>query len=76
MRWYKDYVLPDQYYKNTSIIDYLWSNMDNDKYFSDLMESALDEVSTKYKIIKQKTVRRNGKVYRVTVEEVIDDESE
>ena len=56
-------------------MDYLWSNIDTDKYFDDLMESALDEVSPKYKVIKQKTVRRNGKVYRVTVEEV-NDESE
>jgi len=76
MRWYKDYVLPNEYYKKTSIMDYLWGNIDTDKYFDDLMESALDEVSSKYKIIKQKTVRRNGKVYRVTVEEVINDESE
>jgi hypothetical protein len=75
MRWYKDYVLPSEYYKKTSIMDYLWSNIDTDKYFDDLMESALDEVSPKYKVIKQKTVRRNGKVYRVTVEEV-NDESE
>jgi hypothetical protein len=75
MRWYKDYVLPTEYYKKTSIMDYLWSNIDTDKYFDDLMESALDEVSPKYKVIKQKTVRRNGKVYRVTVEEV-NDESE
>ena len=75
MRWYKDYVLPTEYYKKTSIMDYLWSNIDTDKYFDDLMESALEEVSPKYKVIKQKTVRRNGKVYRVTVEEV-NDESE
>ena len=75
MRWYKDYVLPTEYYKKTSIMDYLWSNIDTDKYFDDIMESALDEVSPKYKVIKQKTVRRNGKVYRVTVEEV-NDESE
>ena len=48
---------------------------------TELMESALDEVAPKpepkkpvFKVISTKTVRRNNKVFRVTVEELTSEE--
>ena len=54
-----------------SVMDYLQS-MERDQNSADLIDEALDEVAPKqvYKVINKKTVRRNGKVYRVTVEEL------
>jgi hypothetical protein len=79
MRWYGDYY----YYnldqkKRMSLMDYIWSSMHTDQYCADLIDSALDEVAPKqvFKVINKKTVRRNGKVYRVTVEELTSEVSE
>ena len=59
-------------------MDYLWSNMETNQVCSDLIESALDDVAPKtvFKVVSKKTVRRNGKVYRVTVEELTSEMSE
>lgn len=56
-------------------MDYIWS-MNTD--CADLIDSALDEVAPKqvFKVINKKTVRRNGKIYRVTVEELTSEDTE
>ena len=71
MRWY------DNYFRTTrqvTLMEYLLSQMTDTTMHTELMESALDEVSPKpepkkpeFKVISTKTVRRNNKVFRVTV---------
>ena len=60
-----------------SLMDYLLAHMANmTEDHSDIMASALDEVApkpkpkTSFKVVSTKTVKRNGKTYRVTVEEL------
>ena len=76
MRWYDDYFRTN---RRMTLMDYLLANMYNMNYddHSDIAESALDEVAPKpqpkkptFKVVSTKTVRRNGKTYRVTVEEL------
>ncbi len=64
-------------------MDYLLAHMTNmTEDHSDIMASALDEVAPKpkpkttFKVVSTKTVKRNGKTYRVTVEELSDSEAE
>ena len=62
-------------------MDYLLAHMASmtDDH-SDIMASALDEVApkpkpkTSFKVVSTKTVKRNGKTYRVTVEELSESE--
>ena len=78
MRWY------DNYFRTTrhmTLMEYLLSQMTDTTMHTELMESALDEVSSKpepkkpeFKVISTKTVRRNNKVFRVTVEELTAEE--
>lgn len=78
MRWY------DNYFRTTrqmTLMEYLLSQMTDITMHTELMESALDEVSPKpepkkpeFKVISTKTVRRNNKVFRVTVEELTSEE--
>tara|TARA_R110002020_G_scaffold10668_9_gene40604 strand:+ start:9397 stop:9708 length:312 start_codon:yes stop_codon:yes gene_type:complete len=78
MRWY------DNYFRTTrqvTLMEYLLSQMTDTTMHTELMESALDEVSPKpepkkpeFKVISTKTVRRNNKVFRVTVEELTAEE--
>lgn len=69
--WYGDYFLNLEQRKRMSLMDYMWG-MERDQNCSELIDEALDEVAPKqvYKVINKKIVRRNGKVYRVTVEEL------
>ena len=83
MRWYDDYFSTN---RRMTLMDYLLANMYNMSYddHSDIADSALDEVAPKpqpkkptFKVVSTKTVTRNGKTYRVTVEELsIDSEEE
>jgi hypothetical protein len=78
MRWY------DNYFRTTrqvTLMEYLLSQMADTTMHTELMESALDEVAPKpepkkpeFKVISTKTVRRNNKVFRVTVEELTAEE--
>ncbi len=84
MRWY------DNYFRTTrqvTLMEYLLSQMTDIQQHNNLIDSALDEVAPKpepkkpeFKVISTKTVRRNNKVFRVTVEELtsedISDDSE
>ncbi len=82
MRWYDDYFRTN---RRMTLMDYLLANMYNMNYddHSDIAESALDEVAPKpqakkpaFKVVSTKTVRRNGKTYRVTVEELTTESEE
>jgi hypothetical protein len=62
-------------------MEYLLSQMNDIQQHNNLIESALDEVAPKpepkkpeFKVISTKTVRRNNKVFRVTVEELTAEE--
>jgi len=78
MRWY------DNYFRTTrqvTLMEYLLSQMNDIQQHNNLIESALDEVAPKpepkkpeFKVISTKTVRRNNKVFRVTVEELTAEE--
>jgi len=78
MRWY------DNYFRTTrqvTLMEYLLSQMNDIQQHNNLIESALDEVAPKpepkkpeFKVISTKTVRRNNKVFRVTVEELTTEE--
>ena len=80
MRWYDDYYRSN---RRMSLMDYLLAHMANmTEDHSDIMASALDEVAPKpkpktpFKVVSTKTVKRNGKTYRVTVEELSETEDE
>ena len=82
MRWYDDYFSTN---RRMTLMDYLLANMYNMNYndHSDIADSALDEVAPKpqpkkptFKVVSTKTVTRNGKTYRVTVEELSIDSEE
>lgn len=77
MRWY------DNYFRTTrqvTLVEYLISQMIEQQH-NNLIEAALEEVAPKpepkkpeFKVISTKTVRRNNKVFRVTVEELTSEE--
>ena len=84
MRWYHNYFRTT---RQVTLMEHLLSQMTDIQQHNNLIDSALDEVAPKpepkkpeFKVISTKTVRRNNKVFRVTVEELtsedISDDSE
>jgi|TARA_R110000822_G_scaffold148319_6_gene287271 hypothetical protein len=74
----------DDFFRDTTYNrHYINRNANSNWYlnmWSELMEAALDEAvpveKPKTKIVSTKTVKRNGKTYRITVEQILPEETD